>query len=92
MYVFRVARIALDLLAQTADVYVHGADVAGVLVAPHNVQQVFTAVYFIRVKYQQLQDIKLLCRQVDLLSVDEDAAALAVQLQIPGFHDLGCVP
>ena len=86
--ILRIARVLLDLLAQSPDMDIHRPDVARILVSPDNVEQVLSAVNLIRIEDKQLKDIELLRREIDLLSVDLDAPALAVHLESVDLHGL----
>ena len=60
MNIFRIRRVLLDLLAQTADVNVHCAHITRVFISPDYVQKILTAVDLVRIEYKQLKDIKFL--------------------------------
>ena len=58
--VLRFTWIFLNLFAQTADMYIYGAHVARVLIAPDNIQQVLSAVHLVRIEDEKLEHIELL--------------------------------
>ena len=68
MNILRFTWIFLDLFAQTADMYIYGAHVARVLIAPDNIQQVLSAVHLVRIEDEKLEHIELLRSQIDLAS------------------------
>ena len=73
----------------SADMYIDSSCVTGILISPYDIQKIFSAVYLVRIEYQQLQHIKFLGCEVDLFSGDKYAASFAVQLQFSDFHSLG---
>ncbi len=79
--VLRLAGYALNLFAQAANVHVYGAQIAQVVVLPDGLQQVFTAEDLAAVGGEELQKIKLLGGEVDLLAADGDAAVVQVQVR-----------
>ena len=62
--------------------------IARVFIAPHDIQKVVPAVDFIRIKSEELQDIKLLRGQINLPVPDEDPTAVNIQPQITGLNNL----
>ena len=69
--------------------YIYGTDISRIFIAPYDIQKIFSAVYLVRIEYQQFQHIKFLGCEVDLFSGDKYAASFAVQLQFSDFHSLG---
>ena len=67
--------------------HVNGAHVARIIVAPHQLQQVFPAVDFVGVQGEKLKQIEFPGGQVHLSARDVNAPAVAVQLQIPYLDD-----
>ena len=67
--------------------YIYGAHVARVLIAPDNVQQVLSAVHLVRIEDEKLEHIELLRSQIDLAVSDEDSSALAVDPQVFHLYD-----
>lgn len=80
MYIVRNSRIYLDLFAQTPDMDIHGPGITRIVIPPNSVQQVFSALYFVRMEYEQFQQVKLFRRQVNLFAVDMDSPAVTVNL------------
>ena len=60
---------------------VHRADIAAVLIAPDEVKQIFAGVDAVRIADEQLDKVKLACRQLDGLAVLIDVALLRVDSQ-----------
>ena len=89
VYIFRLTGIGLDLFSQAADMYIYGTDISRIFIAPYDIQKIFSAVYLVRIEYQQFQHIKFLGCEVNLFSGDKYAASFAVQLQFSDFHSLG---
>ena len=87
VYILRVRRVFFDLLAQAADVDVHGPYVTRVFIAPDDVEEVFAAVDLVGVEHEELEHIKLLGCQIDLFAIYEDASALTVEPE-SGYLDL----
>ena len=88
MYIFGLARVGLDLFAETTDMYVHSSDISRILISPNDIQKVLTAVNFVRVEHQKFQHVKLFCGKIDLLACNKYTTALAVQFQISGLDRL----
>ena len=84
MYIFRITRTRLDLLAQPPHMNIYGADIAARRrpVAPDKAQQLLAAVNLAAVGNQELKQIKLLGRQPNGLAAEHHGAVLAVDLQI----------
>ena len=87
---FRVARILLNLLAQTANMNIDRTYIARILVSPDNIQKILAAVHLIGIEYKQLENIEFLGCEIDLLVVDVDPAALAIHAQ-PGHLYRPCL-
>ena len=84
MYIFRITRTRLDLLAQPPHMNVYGANIAARRrpVAPDKAQQLLAAVNLARIAHQKLQKVKFLRGQIDLTGGDKDPAAVRIQRQI----------
>ena len=67
MYILRVAWILLYLLPKPSYMYVHRPRITRVLVSPDDVQEVLSAVHFIRILSKKLKKIEFLRCQVDFL-------------------------
>ena len=63
--------------------------ISGTLITPYDIQQIFTAVYFIWIKYQKFEYIEFFCSQIDLSAADKYPAAFAVQSKFSDFYHLG---
>ena len=85
---FGLVVVALDLLAQTADVHVHRAGVAGVVILPHRVQHLLAGEGTAAVGDEQLQQIELLGGQTDGLVAQGAGALEQIDLQVTHAHDL----
>lgn len=59
---------------------IHGPGITRIIIPPNSVQQIFSAVYFIRMEHEQFQQVKLFRRQVNLFAVDMDSAAVTINL------------
>ena len=66
---------------------IYGADIPGIVCAPDEVQQFFTAVDFIRIADQKLQQVEFFCSEIDLSAGNADAAAFAVYAHISAFQN-----
>lgn len=86
MYIFRLAWIALDLLAQSTNMHINGPYITRVVIAPYCIEQMVSAVYFIGVQRHQLQQVKLLGCQIDLFSTNVESAAVTIQVKISLLH------
>lgn len=73
-----------------ADVHVHGADIALIVVAPHEVEQLLARVDLAGVAHEQLDEVKLLERQLHVLAEAVCTAALGVDLDVAA-HELAAV-
>ena len=89
MYIFRLTGIGLDLFSQAADMYIYGTDISRIFIAPYDIQKIFSAVYLVRIKYKEFQNIEFLGCQIDLSPANEYATSLTVQLQLANFNCLG---
>ena len=78
-----MAGVELQLFAQAADMHVHGAGVALIIVAPDQIQQAFAAVNAAGVAHQKLDQVELLHRQLHVLPVLAGAAALGIDADMP---------
>ena len=85
---FRLRRVALDLLPQAADVHVHGAQIAQIVVLPDGFQQVLAGKHLAAFGREQLQKVKLLRSQVDLAPIDGHRAVGQVDRHVAHVHDL----
>ena len=70
--------------------HVHGADIALIVVAPHEVEQLLARVDLAGVAHEQLDEVKLLERQLHVLAEAVGAAALGVDLDVAA-HELAAV-
>ena len=61
---------------------IYGADIPGIVCAPDEVQQFFTAVDFTRIADQKLQQVEFFCSEIDLSAGNADVAAFAVYAHI----------
>ena len=77
--IFWFAGIAFDFFTQSTDMYIHRPHISGIFISPYDIQQIFTAVYFIGIKYQKFQYIEFFRSQIDLSGTDKDSAAFTVQ-------------
>lgn len=87
MYILRLTGICLNLLTESPDVYIHRPDISRIIITPDRIQQMVTAVDFIRIQRHQLQQIKFLRCQIDLFSADIQSAAVNNQMKITFFYD-----
>src|SRR5699024_12358581 len=60
MNIFWIAGHCLDLLSQTADMYIYCPDISRIFISPHQIQQILSAVYFVGIFCQKLKKIKFL--------------------------------
>lgn len=73
MYVFWFAGIAFDLFTQSTDMYIHVRTSPGYSYPLYHIQQIFTAVHFIGIKYQKFQYIEFFRSQIDLSGTDKNS-------------------
>ena len=66
---------------------IYGADIPGIVCAPDEVQKFFTAVDFIWIADQKLQQVEFFCSEIDLSAGNADAAAFAVHAHISAFQN-----
>ena len=52
MYIVRYSRIHFDLLSQSSDMHVDRSCISWIIISPYCIQQIFSAVYFVWMKYQ----------------------------------------
>lgn len=79
MDIFWLAWIFLDFLTHTSHMNVHGSDIPGIIHAPHKIQQLFPAVYFVGIAHQKLQQLELFAGEVDFPVLNKQPAAFAIQ-------------
>ena len=77
--------IALQLLADAADMHVHRADIALVVVAPDEIEQVFPGIDPVRVADEKVDEIEFLGRQIRQDPVAVGVAADKIQPDGAGF-------
>lgn len=82
MDINRLSGVLFNLFPQSPDMYIHSPYIPRVIIAPDDVQKIFSAVYFIRVKNKKLQNIEFLGGKINLPAGDKYSAALAIHLQI----------
>ena len=70
VYIFRLTGICLDLLTETADMYVHGPYISRIFISPYDIQKALSAVYFVGLENQTFKQIELCVGSIDLLSRD----------------------
>lgn len=63
MDINRLSGVLFNLFPQSPDMYIHSPYIPRVIIAPDDVQKIFSAVYLIRMKGQKLQQVILLGRQ-----------------------------
>ena len=73
------AGIALQLLAQAADVDVHCPDIAAGIVAPDRAEQRIARIDAVRIAHQKLDHVEFLRRQLDEPAVIVGVARVAVE-------------
>ena len=83
VYIFRLTGICLDLLTETADMYVHGPYISRIFISPYDIQKVLSAVYFVGIENQKFKQIELFGGKIDLFSRDKYSPALTVSFRSP---------
>ena len=89
MYILRLARIQLDLLPKPSDMYIHCSGIPRIIHTPYKIQQILTAVDFVRIHGKKLQHIIFFCCQIDLTLSDKHSSALTVDPHIAFDQNLG---
>ena len=89
---FRNGRIVFQLFTDPPNMHVHRANIAAIIIAPDNVQQLLTGVDSVRIADQQLNQIEFLCGELYRNAVLVGVPALRIQGDIasrdPGFVGL----
>ena len=80
--VYGLCGIALQLLAKSKNMIVHGAGGGMILVSPHFLQQFIATNHAIWVLHQKLQGLELLCSQHHNLAVAQHFHLLQIERNV----------
>ena len=86
----RLGGVLFYLFAQAANVHVHRAQIAQIVVLPDGFQKLFAAENRAAIRGEQLQKVELLGREVDFLLADGDRAAVGVEGSFSGCMWCNC--
>ena len=88
LYIPGLGGIALDLLAQAADMHVDRTDITRVVLAPDHLQKLGAAVDLTRMGGQKLQQLEFLAGQIDLSAGQCHAAVVQIHVQVAHLDDI----
>ena len=71
--------------------YIHSAYISWIVGTPYQLQQVLSAVHFVRVQHKKLQYFELFGCQTDLFSLNICPSAITIQLQISALQNTAVV-
>ena len=74
-----LCRIFLQLFPKPADVYIYGADITAIVVAPNSIQQDFAGIDPVCVPHQKLHNIEFLCGEFHQSAGYKGVARIQVQ-------------
>ena len=86
MHVFRLGGPGFDLLPQTSDMHVHRTLVAGVIIAPDQLKELFSRIYLVGMEGKKLKDVKFPGCEIDFFTGNENPAALGIQRKVAGCN------